>query len=66
MAIQVTDVPSQAYWVKELANYDFSGAEGHLVVSVPGIHSHAPNISESKWSSFVSHTDPSFIVLLNC
>lgn len=40
MASLVTDVPSQAPWIVELTNYDFSGAAGHLVASVPGIHSY--------------------------
>lgn len=38
MASLVIDVPSQAHWITELTKYDFRGATGHLVTSVPGIH----------------------------
>ncbi|XP_038972570.1 uncharacterized protein LOC103712405 isoform X2 [Phoenix dactylifera] len=38
IASLITDVPSQAHWIKELTKYDFGGAVGHLVASVPGIH----------------------------
>lgn len=40
MATLLTDVPSQAQWIVELAKYDFGGATGHLVASVPGVHSY--------------------------
>ncbi|KAM7273264.1 hypothetical protein ACFE04_027928 [Oxalis oulophora] len=40
MSSLLIDVPSQGYWIAELAKYDFTGAVGHLVASVPGIHSH--------------------------
>ncbi|CAO2823922.1 unnamed protein product [Amaranthus hypochondriacus] len=40
MAILVSDVPSEAYWIAELSKYNFSGADGYLVASVPGIHSY--------------------------
>ncbi|KNA08650.1 hypothetical protein SOVF_160720 [Spinacia oleracea] len=40
MATLVTDVPSEAYWIVELTKYDFGGASGYLVASVPGIHSY--------------------------
>lgn len=40
MASLVTDVPSQAHWIVELTKYDFGGATGHLIASVPGIHSY--------------------------
>ncbi|XP_042501637.1 uncharacterized protein LOC122079325 isoform X4 [Macadamia integrifolia] len=38
MASLVADVPSQAHWIIELTKYDFGGAAGHLVASVPGLH----------------------------
>ncbi|XP_061369912.1 uncharacterized protein LOC133312686 [Gastrolobium bilobum] len=38
MASLIIDVPSQANWITQLAKYDFGGATGHLVASVPGIH----------------------------
>ncbi|KAJ1387765.1 Tyrosyl-DNA phosphodiesterase I [Sesbania bispinosa] len=38
MASLVIDVPSQAHWISQLTKYDFGGATGHLVASVPGIH----------------------------
>uniref|UniRef100_A0A7N0ZQX6 FHA domain-containing protein n=1 Tax=Kalanchoe fedtschenkoi TaxID=63787 RepID=A0A7N0ZQX6_KALFE len=60
VAILVTDVPSQAYWVVELAKYDFQDASGHLVVSVPGIHSFTlPYHSELRLSSFAACVAPS-------
>ncbi|OMO52316.1 hypothetical protein COLO4_37288 [Corchorus olitorius] len=39
VASLIVDVPSQAQWIVELTKYDFTGAMGHLVASVPGIHS---------------------------
>ncbi|EOY22698.1 Forkhead-associated domain-containing protein / FHA domain-containing protein, putative isoform 2, partial [Theobroma cacao] len=39
MASLIVDVPSQAHWIVELTKYDFTSAEGHLVASIPGIHS---------------------------
>ncbi|KAF6163787.1 hypothetical protein GIB67_012146 [Kingdonia uniflora] len=40
MASLITDVPSQAHWIMELTKYDFRGAVGNLVVSIPGMHMH--------------------------
>ncbi|XP_060671983.1 uncharacterized protein LOC107423396 isoform X1 [Ziziphus jujuba] len=40
MASLVTDVPSQAHWITELTKYDFGGAVGYLIASVPGMHLH--------------------------
>ncbi|KAF3650889.1 hypothetical protein FXO38_16907 [Capsicum annuum] len=49
MASMVADVPSQAHWILELANYDFKGSSGYLVASVPGVHSsRIPCISKPK------------------
>ncbi|KAK4395457.1 hypothetical protein Sango_1700000 [Sesamum angolense] len=49
MSSLVSDVPSQAHWILELINYDFRGAAGYLVASVPGIHSlRSPFIHEPK------------------
>eukprot|EP00257_Ricinus_communis_P026577 XP_025013991.1 uncharacterized protein LOC8275459 isoform X3 [Ricinus communis] len=39
IASLVIDVPSQAHWVVELTKYNFDGALGYLVASIPGIHS---------------------------
>ncbi|WCJ36383.1 forkhead-associated domain-containing protein / FHA domain-containing protein [Euphorbia peplus] len=39
MASLLIDVPNQAYWITEIAKYNFEGATGYLVASVPGIHS---------------------------
>ncbi|PIA40684.1 hypothetical protein AQUCO_02400029v1 [Aquilegia coerulea] len=36
----VVDLPSQAHWITELTKYEFGGADGHLVASVPGMHRH--------------------------
>lgn len=47
MASLVFDVPSQAHWMLELAKYNFKEAVGHLVASIPGIHSYrTPRVSE--------------------
>lgn len=55
MASLVADVPSQADWITDLTKYDFKGAVGHLVASIPGIHSpRIPHISESMHSLTVS------------
>ncbi|XP_065872061.1 uncharacterized protein [Euphorbia lathyris] len=39
MASLLIDVPNQAHWITELTKYNFEGATGYLVASVPGIHS---------------------------
>ncbi|XP_010250425.1 PREDICTED: uncharacterized protein LOC104592681 isoform X2 [Nelumbo nucifera] len=46
MASLVVDAPSQAYWIIELTKYDFGGAVGHLVVSIPGMHLQKTHPSE--------------------
>ncbi|KAF8378101.1 hypothetical protein HHK36_029437 [Tetracentron sinense] len=40
MASLIADAPIQAHWIVELTKYDFRGAVGHLVASIPGIHNH--------------------------
>ncbi|XP_023637563.1 uncharacterized protein LOC17883404 isoform X1 [Capsella rubella] len=37
------DVPSQAHWIFEFMKYNFEHSAGHLVASVPGIHSYKPS-----------------------
>ncbi|KAL3001504.1 hypothetical protein AAZX31_08G006000 [Glycine max] len=55
MASLVIDVPSQAHWITQLTKYDFGGATGHLVASVPGIHFYRTSVlSESFEASPVS------------
>lgn len=39
IATLLADVPNQAHWIMELTKYDFKGAVGHLVASIPGIYS---------------------------
>ncbi|XP_073225825.1 uncharacterized protein [Cicer arietinum] len=52
MASLVIDVPSQAHWITQLTKYDFGGATGRLVASVPGIHLYRTSVlSESFHSS---------------
>ncbi|XP_027341229.1 uncharacterized protein LOC113854452 isoform X2 [Abrus precatorius] len=52
MASLVIDIPSQAHWITQLTKYDFGGATGHLVASVPGIHFYRTSVhSESFWAS---------------
>ncbi|CAI9113790.1 OLC1v1014469C4 [Oldenlandia corymbosa var. corymbosa] len=49
IASLVIDIPSQAYWIPELAKYNYEGALVHLVASVPGIYSpRSPYISHSE------------------
>ncbi|GER44049.1 tyrosyl-DNA phosphodiesterase [Striga asiatica] len=49
MASLLADVASQAHWILELTKYDFKGAAGYLVTSVPGIHTHrSPYVYESN------------------
>ncbi|XP_020680271.1 uncharacterized protein LOC110097942 [Dendrobium catenatum] len=38
IASLISDVPSQAHWIKELARFDFGGAAAYLVASIPGMH----------------------------
>ena len=51
----LTDVPSQAHWILEFTKYNFEHSAGHLVASVPGIHSYKPSyLTESGCSNTVS------------
>lgn len=51
MATLIADVPNQAHWIMELTKYDFRGAVGHLVASIPGIHSSKiPCILDPRYS----------------
>lgn len=54
MASLIVDVPSQAHWITHLTKYDFGGAKGHLVASVPGIHFNSTVMSECLETSVVS------------
>ncbi|KAL6652826.1 hypothetical protein ACP70R_011751 [Stipagrostis hirtigluma subsp. patula] len=49
IASLVNEVPSQAYWINEVAKYDFEGAGGYLIASVPGIYVQSPFYMESKY-----------------
>ncbi|PUZ46985.1 hypothetical protein GQ55_7G126800 [Panicum hallii var. hallii] len=49
IASMVNEVPSQAYWINEIAKYNFEGAGGYLIASVPGIHAHSPPYLESNY-----------------
>lgn len=56
MASLLADVPTQAHWIMELAKYDFRGAVGHLVASIPGFHMQSlPYPSEAMHFLSVSH-----------
>lgn len=51
----LTDVPSQAHWILEFSKYNFEHSAGHLVASVPGIHSYKSSyLTESARSNTVS------------
>ncbi|XP_010491356.1 PREDICTED: uncharacterized protein LOC104768947 isoform X2 [Camelina sativa] len=48
------DVPSQAHWILEFTKYNFENSAGHLVASVPGIHSYKPSyLTESVCSNTI-------------
>ncbi|CAL9229514.1 unnamed protein product [Arabidopsis halleri] len=50
----LTDVPSQAHWILEFTKYNFEHSAGHLVASVPGIHSYKPSyLTESLCSNTI-------------
>ncbi|KAL6843430.1 hypothetical protein ACP4OV_026752 [Aristida adscensionis] len=49
VASLVDEVPSQAYWINEIAKYDFEGARGYLIASVPGIYAQSPFYLESNY-----------------
>ncbi|WVZ85492.1 hypothetical protein U9M48_032414 [Paspalum notatum var. saurae] len=55
VASMVNEVPSQAYWINEIAKYDFEGAGGYLIASVPGIHAQNPPYLESNYFLSVKH-----------
>jgi len=54
IASMVNEVPIQAYWINEIAKYDFEGAGGYLIASVPGIHTRSPPYLESNYFLSVS------------
>uniref|UniRef100_J3LXH5 HIRAN domain-containing protein n=1 Tax=Oryza brachyantha TaxID=4533 RepID=J3LXH5_ORYBR len=49
IAFLVNEVPSQSYWINEIAKYNFEGAAGYLIASVPGIYAHRPHYLESNY-----------------
>ncbi|KAL1364602.1 hypothetical protein AAHE18_03G228300 [Arachis hypogaea] len=51
MAALMIDIPSQAHWITLLTKYDFGGATGHLVASVPGIHFYRTLIMPESFQS---------------
>ncbi|KAK7318364.1 hypothetical protein RJT34_03063 [Clitoria ternatea] len=55
MASLVIDLPCQAHWITQLTKYDFDGATGHLVASIPGIHFHRTSVLSE---SFQASTSP--------
>ncbi|CAL5017192.1 unnamed protein product [Urochloa decumbens] len=57
IASMVNEVPSpsQAYWINEIAKYDFEGAGGYLIASVPGIHAQSPPYLESNYFLSAKH-----------
>lgn len=54
VASLVHEVPSQAYWVNEIAKYDFEGAAGYLIASVPGLYVQTPSCLEPNYFLSVS------------
>ncbi|XP_020599057.1 uncharacterized protein LOC110038531 isoform X2 [Phalaenopsis equestris] len=45
VASLITDVPSQAHWINDLAGYDFGGAAAYLIASIPGMQALYTNSS---------------------
>ncbi|CAH8387494.1 unnamed protein product [Eruca vesicaria subsp. sativa] len=59
-ATLLADVPSQAHWILEFTKYNFEHSAGHLIASVPGIHSYKPSyLTESARSS--TSSDENFL-----
>lgn len=51
----INEVPSQAYWINEIAKYNFEGAGGYLVASVPGLYMPSPCYLESNYCLSEKH-----------
>ncbi|EEE60932.1 hypothetical protein OsJ_14671 [Oryza sativa Japonica Group] len=49
IAFLINEVPSQSYWINEIAKYNFEGAAGYLIASVPGIYARNPHYLESNY-----------------
>ncbi|KAK3144875.1 hypothetical protein QOZ80_4AG0319020 [Eleusine coracana subsp. coracana] len=49
VASLVHEVPNQAYWINEIAKYDFEGAAGYLIASVPGLYARSPFCLEPNY-----------------
>ncbi|GJN27745.1 hypothetical protein PR202_gb15792 [Eleusine coracana subsp. coracana] len=49
VASLVHEVPNQAYWINEIAKYDFEGAAGYLIASVPGLYAKSPFCLEPNY-----------------
>ena len=63
----IHEVPSQAYWINEIAKYDFEGAGGYLVASVPGLYTPSPCYLESNYclsEKQIIHTKSSHRIFL--
>lgn len=54
IAFLINEVPSQSYWINEIAKYNFEGAAGYLIASVPGIYARNPHYLESNYCLSVS------------
>ncbi|CAH2073699.1 unnamed protein product [Thlaspi arvense] len=61
----LADVPSQAHWILEFTKYNFEKSAGHLVASVPGIHSYRPSylIESSFKEEFLGSVESSVVGL---
>ncbi|KAF0894192.1 hypothetical protein E2562_035706 [Oryza meyeriana var. granulata] len=49
IAFLINEVPDQSYWITEIAKYNFEGAAGYLIASVPGIYAHSPHYLEFNY-----------------
>ncbi|XP_051130802.1 uncharacterized protein LOC127251226 isoform X2 [Andrographis paniculata] len=55
MACLLVDMPSQAHLVLELMKYDFKGAAGYLIASVPGVYSRRSSVVYESKNCLVGH-----------
>ncbi|TVU14673.1 hypothetical protein EJB05_38156, partial [Eragrostis curvula] len=55
IASLVHEVPSQTYWINEITKYDFEGAGGYLIASVPGLYVQRPPFFDPNYFLSAKH-----------
>jgi hypothetical protein len=66
IASLVHEVPSQAYWINEIAKYDFEGAGAYLIASVPGLYVQSPFYLEPNYFLSVCSILPIYSLVFSC